>query len=99
MNIISTITLSKTIHKDINASIIPVLLTKLKTKTLFEYVSRFIPIPKHYNTLLNTIQSKLNQNTLTQNTLNQSILNQSILNQSILNQSILNKLIPYTNFL
>ena len=64
MNIISTITLSKTIHKDINASIIPVLLTKLKTKTLFEYVSRFIPIPKHYNTLLNTIEDNMKENNL-----------------------------------
>ena len=64
MNIISTITLSKTIHKDINASIIPVLLTKLKTKTLFEYVSRFIPIPKHYNTLLNTIEENMKENNL-----------------------------------
>ena len=64
MNIISTITLSKTIHKDINASIIPVLLSKLKTKTLFEYVSRFIPIPKHYNTLLNTIEDNMKENNL-----------------------------------
>jgi len=64
MNIISTITLSKTIHKDINASIIPVLLTKLKTKTLFEYVSKFIPIPKHYNTLLNTIEENMKENNL-----------------------------------
>ena len=64
MNIISTITLSKTIHKDINASIIPILLTKLKTKTLFEYVSRFIPIPKHYNTLLNTIEENMKENNL-----------------------------------
>jgi leucyl aminopeptidase len=64
MNIISTITLSKTIHKDINASIIPILLSKLKTKTLFEYVSRFIPIPKHYNTLLNTIEDNMKENNL-----------------------------------
>lgn len=64
MNIISTITLSKTIHKDINSSIIPVLLTKLKTKTLFEYVSKFIPIPKHYNTLLNTIEENMKENNL-----------------------------------
>ena len=64
MNIISTITLSKTIHKDINASIIPILLSKLKTKTLFEYVSRFIPIPKHYNTLLNTIEENMKENNL-----------------------------------
>jgi len=64
MNIISTITLSKTIHKDINASIIPVLLTQLKTHTLFNYVSRFIPIPKHYNTLLNTIEENMKENNL-----------------------------------
>ena len=64
MNIISTITLSKTIHKDINASIIPILLTQLKTHTLFNYVSRFIPIHKHYNTLLNTIEENMKENNL-----------------------------------
>ena len=64
MNIISTITLSKKNHKDINASIIPILLTQLKTKTLFEYVSKFIPIPKHYNTLLNTIEENMKENNL-----------------------------------
>ena len=64
MNIISTITLSKTIHKDINSSIIPVLLTKLKTKTLFEYVLKFIPIPKNYNILLNTIEENMKENNL-----------------------------------
>ena len=64
MNIISTITLSKTIHKDINASIIPILLSKLKTQTLFKYVSKFIPIPKHYNTLLNTIEENMKENNL-----------------------------------
>jgi len=64
MNIISTITLSKTIHKDINASIIPILLSKLKTKNLFEYISRFIPIPKNYNTILNTIEENMKENNL-----------------------------------
>ena len=64
MNIISTITLSKTIHKDINASIISILLSKLKTQTLFKYVSKFIPIPKHYNTLLNTIEENMKENNL-----------------------------------
>ena len=91
MNIISTITLSKTIHKDINASIIPILLSKLKTKTLFEYVSTFIPITDTYIELLKTIEENIKTNNLAMANLtieynnNNNNNNNSINSNSIIN--------------
>ena len=64
MNITSTITLSKKINDTIKCSVIPVLISTLKNKSLFNYISKFITIPEHYRTLLNTIEENMKTNNL-----------------------------------
>ena len=64
MNTLSNLTLSKSINNNINASILPILLTKLKTQTLFNYVSTFIPITETYIELLKTIEENIKTNNL-----------------------------------
>ena len=59
MTIISNLTLSKTINNTIKCSIIPVLLTKLKTQSLVNYISKYIPIPDIYLPLLSTIEENM----------------------------------------
>ena len=64
MSVISSITLSKTINKNINSSIIPILLSKLQAQSLFKYISKFMPIPEPYIQLLNTIEENIRNNNL-----------------------------------
>jgi hypothetical protein len=61
MNTLSNLTLSKSINNNINASILPILLTKLKTQTLFNYISTFIPITETYIELLKLLKKILKQ--------------------------------------
>ena len=64
MNITSTITLSKKINDTIKCSVIPVLISTLKNKSLFNYISKFITIPETYIPLLNTIEENMKTNNL-----------------------------------
>jgi len=64
MNIISTLTLSKKINDTIKCSVVPVLLTTLKTKSLFNYISKFITIPETYIPLLKSIEENIKTNNL-----------------------------------
>ena len=64
MNTLSHLTISKTINKNINASIIPILLTDLNNKTLFNYVSKYIPVPEPYTSLFTTIEDNIKDNNL-----------------------------------
>ena len=64
MNILSTLTLSKKINDTIKCSVVPVLLTTLKTKSLFNYISKFITIPETYIPLLKSIEENIKTNNL-----------------------------------
>ena len=64
MSLLSNLSISKTIDYNKNCSIIPVLLTQLKDKTLFKYVSNYIPIPETYTQLLNSIEVNMKENNL-----------------------------------
>ena len=64
MSLLSNLSISKTIDYNKNCSIIPVLLTHLKDKTLFKYVSNYIPIPETYTQLLNSIEVNMKENNL-----------------------------------
>jgi leucyl aminopeptidase len=91
MNTLSNLTLSKSINNNINASIIPILLSKLKTQTLFNYVSTFIPITDTYIELLKTIEENIKTNNLAMANLtieynnNNNNNNNSINSNSIIN--------------
>ena len=58
------ITISKEISYSIGYTIIPLLLTKLESLTLFEYVSRYIYIPESYKILLEQIENNMKHNNL-----------------------------------
>ena len=64
MNTLSNLTLSKSINNNIKCSVLPLLLTKLTNETLFNYVSKFIPIPDTYIELLKTIEENIKINNL-----------------------------------
>ena len=101
MTIISNLTLSKTINDTIKCSIIPVLLTKLKTQTLVNFISNYIPIPDIYIPLLTTIEENMKEthlgmasltleynNTNNNNTNNNTTIN-SIINTKTMKASTL----------
>ena len=98
MNTLSHLTISKTINKNINASIIPILLTDLNNKTLFNYVSKFIPVPEPYTSLFTTIEDNIKDNNLgmasftieynnTNNNNNNSIINNKLTHKLPKNQN------------
>jgi len=58
------ISVSKEIDKILGCTIIPILLTNIKSETLFEYVSRYISIPNSYKTLLEQIENNMKHNNL-----------------------------------
>lgn len=58
------ISISKSINIDLGCSIIPLLLTHINKESLFEYVSRYINIPKSYKTLLDQIENNMKHNNL-----------------------------------
>jgi len=58
------ISVSKDINKILGCTIIPILLTNIKSETLFEYVSRYISIPNSYKILLEQIENNMKHNNL-----------------------------------
>ena len=58
------ISVSKEIEKILGCTIIPILLTNIKSETLFEYVSRYINIPNSYKILLEQIENNMKHNNL-----------------------------------
>jgi len=58
------VNVSKTIDISLGCSIIPILLSHLKTESLFNYISRYIAIKNSYKTLIEQIENNMKHNNL-----------------------------------